>query len=314
MAEAIVGSGGIAPERGPVWRRGDMVRAGGKGWMAQVVGVHGIGQQLRGERVLRDTWLPAMRDGIGRTAPGLADHVDLDIAFYGDLFRPKGTKAVGGPPLDATDITDEVDRELLDAWWAEAARVDHVPGLEAGTKARTPVWVQRALNALSSSAFFAGVSQHMLIADLRQVRLFLTDPRVKARVLERVAAVVTPDTQVIIGHSLGSVVAYEALCAHPEWAVRALVTIGSPLGVANIVFDRLTPRPVGERGEWPGSIAAWTNIADGGDVVALQKALMRQFGPRVRDILIYNGATAHDVIPYLTAEETGSAVAAGLSG
>jgi hypothetical protein len=31
-----------------------------------------------------------------------------------------------------------------------------------------------------------------------------------------------------VGHSLGSVAAYEALCAHPQWPVRALATLGPP--------------------------------------------------------------------------------------
>lgn len=281
--------------------------------MAPVVGVHGIGQQLKGERVLRETWLPAMRDGIGRTAPDLANRADLSIAFYGDLFRPKGGKAIGESPFEAVDVDNDLERDLLAAWWAEAAEVEQVPGSDATTKARTPAWVQRALDALTSSRFFGRVTERMLIADLKQVHLFLSDPEIKSRVLDRLTSAVATDTRVIVGHSLGSVVAYEALCAHPEWDIGALVTLGSPLGIANIVFDRLTPRPVSGRGSWPGSVNSWTNIADGGDIVALRKQLAMQFGSLVRDELIYNGATAHDVVPYLTAEETGRAIAVGVS-
>ena len=58
---------------------------------------------------------------------------------------------------------------------------------------------------------------------------------------------------------------------------------------------------------------SWSNIADGGDIVALRKQLAVQFGARVLDELIYNGATAHNVVPYLTAEETGRAIAVGVS-
>jgi pimeloyl-ACP methyl ester carboxylesterase len=282
--------------------------------MASVVGVHGIGQQLKGERTLQNVWLPAMRDGIARTDPDLADRVDLDVAFYGDLFRPPGAKAVGDQPFDASDIDSDGERDLLAAWWAEAAETEDVPGPQATTKARTPMWVQRALDALSSSRFFAGVVQRALIADLKQVQLFLADATVKGRILDRVAAAVTPDTRLLVGHSLGSVVAYEALCAHPEWNVRSLLTLGSPLGIATAVFDRLTPPPVDGRGAWPGSITSWTNIADRGDVVALRKELAPQFGPEVHDQLVHNGATAHDVLPYLTTQEAGRAVRAGVLG
>ena len=56
----------------------------------------------------------------------------------------------------------------------------------------------------------------------------------------------------------------------------------------------------------------WINIADGGDVVALVKDLRPSFGVNVENHLIYNGATAHDIRPYLTAKETGNAIATGL--
>ncbi len=280
--------------------------------MTSIVGLHGMGQQFKGARILRESWLPAMRDGVSRSQPDLADQIDLTMAFYGDLFRPAGGKAIGAPPYDANDVSDDVECELLESWWQAAGQVDDIPGPDSDTKVRTPFWVQRALNALSSSTFFAGLAEPLMIADLKQVRLFLTDPEVKARVLDRVSAAVTPDTTVVVAHSLGSVVAYEALCAHPEWNVRAFVTLGSPLGIANVIFDRLTPRPVDGRGIWPGAIEDWTNIADRGDVVALQKRLGTHFGDRVSDMAIHNGATAHNVVPYLTTEEAGRAVVAGV--
>src|SRR5208337_4822064 len=49
-----------------------------------------------------------------------------------------------------------------------------------------------------------------------------------------------------------------------------------------------------------------------GDVVALVKDLRPHFGVNVENHLIYNGATAHDILPHLTAKETGDAIATGL--
>jgi len=122
---------------------------------------------------------------------------------------------------------------------------------------------------------------------------------------------VTAATRVIVAHSLGSIVAYETLCAHPEWNVHALVTLGSPLGVRDLIFDALTPTPVDGRGQWPG-VASWVNIADQGDIVALVKKLAPLFGDRVVDRLVYNGWSSHDVARYLTSQETGKAIAEGL--
>ena len=291
--------------------------------MARVVCVHGIGQQHKGEEVLRGEWALPLRDGIQRSdlaAAGVLEDKDIRCVFYGDLFRPPGRLLSPGDPwLTAADAT-EFDRELLVAWWRAAAESDpRVVHPDARTLARTPGSVQAALRALSGSAFFAGLAERVMLFDLQQVRRYMTDSVLRQAVQDRVVAAVDEGIRVVVGHSLGSVVAYEALCAHPEWPVRALVTLGSPLGIRNLIFDRLVPAPVaGESGKaaeaWPGRAQSWTNVADAGDVVALVKDLRPLFGPRVECYVVDNGAHAHAVGPYLTAKETGAAIAAALAG
>ena len=290
--------------------------------MAQVVCVHGVGQQLKGEDSLARAWAAALRDGMRRARcaeswlPGAGE---IRCVFYGDVFRSAGRRlALEDPWLTATDAT-EFDRELLAAWWRGAADSDpQVVDPDARSLERTPGGVQAALRALSGSAFFAGLADRVMLFDLQQVRRYMTEPQVRRAALDRVTAVVGGDTRVLVGHSLGSVIAYEALCAHPEWPVRALVTLGSPLGIRNLIFDRLLPAPVpaasgGVRGGWPSGIRSWVNVADAGDVVALVKDLRPLFGDRVTCYLVHNGSHAHDVRPYLTAAETGAAIAAGLA-
>ena len=102
----------------------------------------------------------------------------------------------------------------------------------------------------------------------------------KAQVLAKVHEEVDHSTRVVIGHSLGSVVAYEYLCGYRPSSVELLVTLGSPLGIPNLVFDRLTPAPADGLGAWPGGVASWVNVADRDDIVALRKQLAGLFGPR----------------------------------
>jgi hypothetical protein len=91
--------------------------------------------------------------------------------------------------------------------------------------------------------------------------------------------------------------------------------LGSPLGIANTVFDRLEPSPTDGRGRWPGGRnVAWTNVADSGDVVALVKDLRPRFGSELAGFMVDNGAHAHDVRPYLSDAVTGAAIASGLEG
>jgi pimeloyl-ACP methyl ester carboxylesterase len=173
--------------------------------------------------------------------------------------------------------------------------------------------VQTALRALSRSRFFAGLALRALVSDVKQVSGYLLDPELRRAARERVAASITPDTRVVVAHSLGSVVAYETLCMLPDHPVRALVTLGSPLGIANLIFDRLDPAPQAGRGVWPGpDTLVWSNIVDRGDVVALEKDLRPRFGDGVRNVVVHNGAHAHDAAAYLTDRLTGQAIRGGL--
>ncbi|MGN2638594.1 hypothetical protein ACTD5D_20935 [Nocardia takedensis] len=228
---------------------------------------------------------------------------------------------MGEPFYRSADVEPGWEQELLVAWWQAAADVDpeavRVPGDQS--LASTPVPVQTILHQLSRSRFFAGLAARSMIGNLKQVRRYLFEPDLREQIQNRVRAVIDADTRVVLAHSLGSVVAYETLCSMPGHQVRALVTLGSPLGIPNLIFDRLHPAVVDGVGAWPGpGELVWTNIADRGDVVALVKKLDPLFGTeftqRVRDAVVDNGARAHDASPYLTDRLTGQAITDGLHG
>jgi len=110
-----------------------------------------------------------------------------------------------------------------------------------------------------------------MIGDLKQVTRYLKEPEIRVQAQKAVDDVVTEDTRVLVAHSLGSVVTYEALHTYSSssrWKnVATLVTIGSPLGIPKVIFDRLKPQPAGGKGKWPPGIKRWVNISDDGDVV-----------------------------------------------
>ena len=285
----------------------------------RLICVHGIGQQRSGEREILQSWVPAIQDGLERAgAAGIIDDAEIGMAFYGAMFRPGGRRLdISDPPNKASDVQPGLEQDLLLAWWRAAADVDDaVVPPDAATLARTPKSAQAALRALSRSRFFSGLALRALVADLKQVRMYLTDAGVRERARNSVRTLISPDTQVVIGHSLGSVVAYESLCALNErsHALSTFITLGSPLGIRNLIFERLIPSPdPNGRGQWPGeSDMRWTNVADAGDVVALVKDLRPRFGERVACFEVDNGASAHDARPYLNDAVTGTAIASGL--
>lgn len=84
----------------------------------------------------------------------------------------------------------------------------------------------------------------------------------------------------LVAHSMGSVIAYDALRLlereDPSLQVEHLVTAGSPLGLAKVKLKF-------EAEHWalrvPNNVAAWTNLADGDDVVAIMGALDADYRP-----------------------------------
>jgi len=286
--------------------------------VSRVVAVHGINNTYIGPRIMSEAWVPALLDGVDLAGgSGRITANDVGCVFYGDVFRRPG-RMLGDDELELLepeDVDEAAEIELLRAWWEAASATD--PGVVPPSE-RTlgPVaGVQAALAALSCSRFLAGTTERLLIFWLKQVNAYFTQPTVREEVQRRFAEAVASDTEVVVAHSLGSVVAYEALCAHPEWTIRTLVTLGSPLAIRNVIIDRLIPSPQranGARlGAWPGQVETWTNIADRVDFVALVKRLRPVFGDAVIDVEIDNGTRMHDVTRYLTARETGTAILAG---
>jgi hypothetical protein len=285
--------------------------------MPRVLGVHGIGQQYRSGPELTRGWWEALRGGLEvagfrKTADNLAES-DMRVAFFGDLFRPQGALAGGTPPYKPADLQPGPERDLLQTWYAAALEQDPSLGPPEGALGPGRVAAQAMVERLLRSRSFAWVAQRAFIGNLKQVTAFLATPEVKQRVLQRVAEEVTPDTRVIIGHSLGSIVVYEYLARFRPPQVELLVTAGSPLGIPNLVFERLTPAPAEGVGAWPGRVAGWVNVADADDVVALRKQLAPLFAAPdgaggVQDYLVNNGNEPHTSSLYLNAAATGGAL------
>lgn len=274
--------------------------------MAAVVFVHGIRQQVKGNETLHAEIAPSLVDGVG-LAGGTLRASDVACAFYGDLFRPAGEYLAPAPVIGAEDLTGQ-EVELLLEWWRRAAELDPaIASPDVEVLARSPRVVNAAIRALSRSRYFSGLAERLLIGSARQVRRYLDEPAIRTEAVRRVLDAMSTDTKVVVAHSLGSVVAYEAL-ARTRAAVD-LVTLGSPLGLRHAIFNRLEPTPPGC---WPGAVRCWTNVVDKGDVVAAVEDLRPLFSDRVEQVRIHNGAKAHDAKPYLADRLTGRAIARGL--
>jgi hypothetical protein len=284
--------------------------------------------------------MPSMRDGLLLAGYSEIDDVSLTFAFYGDLFRPPadflGSKTKGRLPRGATrdpatfgqaetrrsqhqsnyttDHSVSLERDLLKAWYQHSAELDP----KKSTRRASPKLPSRPfLTAIYKWMFGSGIlaesiGERSLFGDARKMSIYMQDQVLREEAWERLVAAIDSDTRVIVGHSLGAVVAYETLCLHPELPATTLVTLGAPLGIRNLIFDRLEPEPENTVGKWPGSIKFWDNIVDPRDILALGKPLRPLFGPRVNDHFVDNGSMPHSVTRYLSSASTGQAIISGL--
>ncbi|NUS55108.1 MAG: alpha/beta fold hydrolase, partial [Streptomycetaceae bacterium] len=146
---------------------------------------------------------------------------------------------------------------------------------------------------------------------LGQLTRYLTDDATRNRVLDRVAADIGFDTRVVIGHSLGAVVAYEV--AHRlRRPLPLLITLGSPLGPDTCIDDWVRPQPA----QPPAYVERWINLADRDDLIAAEPRLAQLFaghtpntGPELRSgYTLEHGAAPHNPDFYLMRREIGKSI------
>jgi hypothetical protein len=275
--------------------------------MTDVVGIHGIAQQQGGPNQLLEKWRPALHDGI-RIFLGRPDapKPSLDIAFYGDLFlKAAGTKG----PAVLEDLDDDTLHFLLDLQdevvedTTTSDRQEAKKGLKElpGPLTKLAGWLDHRFGLAGKILFFG---------DLIQVRQYQRDEQLASTVRERAIQTLSTSPRVLIGHSLGSIVAYEVLCMLPDHGVDTLITLGSPLGLRSI-RTALRPSAQDRLPKLPPGIARWVNVYDPSDAVACAGGV-RPYWSDVRDHTVDNGNEPHAITRYLGKHATGEAVVAGL--
>jgi hypothetical protein len=235
--------------------------------------VHGRGQQGLDPVQLKSEWLATLKTGAAAAGRAMPDDVDVAFPFYGDTLDTFTRQFDIPLTSDMQSRGSPLDDEFLvfQAEFAEAVRqragvTDAQIDAEYGDnpQPRGPLnwsWVQAILRAIDRHG--GGMSQKTLETFTRDVFLYTTRAGVRDEIDRIVAATLTDRPTVVVGHSLGSVVAYSVLRSDRRaLRVPLFVTVGSPLAV-RAVRDQFRPL------RSPSPVAAWYNAFDTRDVVAL---------------------------------------------
>jgi hypothetical protein len=274
----------------------------------RILGVHGVKNHQAGlepeqaARRLAGWWRSATLAGLGMPKDR-SDLLGIDVAYYAHRLHLGTAQGDDDPGLLDPDV-----QELIIAW----AKICGAPKETAQgwltAPARSAVgWVARKYGLEHRPALI------LTAAFFREVQTYFTYPARRSGATADVAdAIERTVPQVIIAHSLGSAVAYEALWIHPHPPVDLLLTVGSPLAMPGIVFDRLNAHP-GPRGLPPG-VARWINIADPGDFIAVPiGGITARFQRVAADLTDAIGAFSfHQVSKYLQCGATAGVLASYL--
>ena len=285
-----------------------------------MLGIHGIFQNRQTPQSLRDAWSAGLGASIGsycrstdttvpipacvvphfsallpRSMGQLDASVDLDLADTGIVELEFLTSALQDVFIDTTP-------EEFDKFAARGLALGG--GLPATSKR-----LNRLLLAVDGRWPHAS---RAMVWVLHEVYLYLYEAEAALEVRRFICDEAPRETRIVIGHSLGSVIAYDLLRRGQLPQVHTFFAVGSPLGFPTV--QKALARTMDNRTE-PSDLRlhSWATIYDPRDAVTGGRGLNHAW-PQTNDIPVENRRrNSHGIREYLGQASLGAAVCEALA-
>ncbi len=209
----------------------------------KVLMIHGIGQEGSTQKELLEKWTESLH----KVSPGLLANAETRMAYYGTTLAnwANGDTAVGmGTGATDVNIGDADEIAFLTSALQEAAEVQNLTDADIASAeqdaaeavamdsmtGRFLVGLVRALEKISP------LKGSLLLRVVKQGHTYLSSPGAGTAVDNLVRPYLKESPQVVITHSLGTVVAFKLLReiqkSGTDIEIPLLITMGSPLGAA----------------------------------------------------------------------------------
>ena len=260
-----------------------------------IIGVHGLSNKPA-EAQLADWWLRSINDGLGAVGAASLPAARFKLAYWADLMYAAPDTDPEPYTEPATDVVDDEPSRLIDIGRAffsdiigrfgdrqqQATDSERIEGIKNAVRGKV-VEDLAAYYDDGSKIRFGDSTGMPTRSALRAVLGELIDQH-------------RTDELLIIGHSMGSIIAYDVLRSLRDSGVKVqhLVTIGSPLGLSNVKLKTRT--------EWDGKdgpfvpevlTKGWANFSDRKDMVCADLTLDGEYMPSggfgVEDQYVSNG-------------------------
>ena len=276
-----------------------------------IVGIHGLANKPP-KNDLENWWRKSIVEGLEKNCKLANPKFDFEMVYWASVLYPNQLHTDQAFTFD--DLYNEEPyvqasagslKEYEDGWKDEARRI----ALGAGGS---------ILDRIKSSSNVSVVADWVVEKTLRDLDFYydknriLRDPvsdemrqgrSVLMDILDRALEVARGRTTLLIGHSMGSIIAYDVLRDLGEkddaFDIEHFVTIGSPLGLPHVKINIHS-----EREHRPGAALrtptvvseSWKNFADRADPVALDTHLSDDFDANARKVKVSDDLVSNDYV------------------
>ncbi|MEY9606945.1 hypothetical protein ABIF74_011698 [Bradyrhizobium japonicum] len=290
----------------------------------QLIFVHGRSQEHKDAQGLKDEWISALRAGLAKSDKKLPiPEADVRFPYYGQALYDLVHNV---PPDEVAEIIvkgskDEARRAFTESILNEVRRklgvtdrevIDIAGGDVVQKGLQNKTWVLAILRAIDKHV--PGGSGATIASVTNDVYQYIRNPGVRDRIDEGVRkAFSVNDANVVVSHSLGTIVAYALIGREGKaanWQVPFFVTLGSPLAIT-MIKDGLKPIKT------PDVVGKWVNALDVKDVVALYPLDRKHFNvkPAIENLGHVSNQTSnhHGISGYLEDETVAARIYAALT-
>lgn len=273
-----------------------------------IIGIHGLGNKPSKE-ILEEWWRMAMQEGLDKLDKPY-ELPKFELVYWADILYEK--------PLDG-QIEDKEDSYFLEEKYTTGFQ--HLVPEDHSLRQKVLDFLEGQLDKLILNDDFTinynGITDAFIHRYFKDLEVYYAkecadqnDIRCTARKLIRECLVSVlekykDDEILLIGHSMGSIVAYDVLTfLDPDINIHTFITIGSPLGFpvvqGKIAAEWHSKRLVPPKLKTPSRVKKhWYNFADLKDKVALIYQLSKNYkansrGIKPRDFVVNNDYQIND--------------------
>jgi len=265
-----------------------------------IIAIHGLGNKPQKE-LLNRWWQMSIIEGLHAIGK-FTYNPKFEMAYWADILNEK--------PLNEL-ISDQENPYYLDEKYTPAPK-DFIPHKHSVRK-KVLNFIEDQMDKIflneDLSTNFSFVSDMIFRNYFKELEIYYSDKKndneelsKKEQIRNRLAELLLKhknDEIFLIGHSMGSIIAYDVLTfVLPEIKIDTFVTMGSPLGlpiiVSKVAKELEDTFNIKEKPKTPPGVTGnWFNFSDLEDSVAINNHLANDYdenqnGIKVKDIIVSN--------------------------